>query len=78
MKDDYSITVNLLCPICGSDQFDYDEADDNSPVTCNSCKQTFSREELQEYNQDLIDNAIEDMKDDVENDFVKDINKIFK
>lgn len=78
MKDDYSKSVSLFCPICGNDQFESEESDINCPVTCVSCKQVFSREELQEYNQSLIDNAIDEIKDEVVSDLTKDIKKIFK
>jgi len=57
-------TVNLLCPTCGSSTFDYDESNENGPVTCDNCKRKFTREELMQENGALIEENIDEVKEE--------------
>ena len=45
MSDDkYNRSINLLCPTCGSDQFEYDD-DDMSLVKCASCEREMTKDD---------------------------------
>ena len=78
MKSNYSKDVILLCPICGGDYFQYDETDNESPVTCNNCKQSYTRLELQEMNQNNINQTVQDLTDEVVDDIAKHLNRKLK
>ena len=84
MKD-YSREIKMLCPVCANDQFssldgfdDLDIAPDNSKLQCADCGATFTKEELIEKNQHIIDANIEDVKKDLLKDLEKEIKKMFK
>jgi len=82
MKDK-EYKVNMLCPVCGNDQFEIDEANeedlkDDSKITCSDCKHVFTRSELIEENKGIINARIDDIKDDFVKDFEKELKKIFK
>lgn len=58
--------ISLRCDVCGADdKFEFNE--DKSYVKCTNCGKEYfgGYDELVEYNQDNIDNAIEDMKTEV-------------
>ncbi|MCH5165886.1 MAG: hypothetical protein J1G01_05745 [Clostridiales bacterium] len=77
-------TVRLICPVCGSDNFNYlngisfDDMNDSDTVQCAMCKQTFTKEQILEANQDSIDAEIEAMQDEAISQVVKELNKAFK
>ncbi len=50
--------INLLCPTCGGDQFEYDTGDPQNAAlfTCASCGREIQREDLLDENQELISN----------------------
>lgn len=69
MKD-LSRNVKLYCDVCGNDQFstidDIDcelkDAPDETKMQCSDCGKIFTKAELIELNQELIEANIEDIK----------------
>ncbi len=73
MKKEYFAT--LRCATCGcDDKFEYN--DDKSYIKCVFCNREYfgGIEELQEYNQDVIENV----KENIETDIIKNIREKFK
>lgn len=79
MKD-FSREVTLLCPTCGNDQFEYpDESeeqalDEKILYKCTDCGSEYTKAELLELNQEVINNHIEA----IEADIIKEIEKAFR
>lgn len=73
MKKDYSFSVMLRCPVCGSTDIDLSE--DKSFGKCNMCNKEFpgGYDELVELNQATIDAAVEDKKAEIAKDFEKEL-----
>lgn len=73
----------LYCPICGNDQFssideeleDLSDAPDDIRLKCADCQAEFSKSELIEANQDVINANMEEMVEEVIKDFEKRIKK---
>ena len=78
MKDDYGRRVELLCPVCGGKQFEYDETKADGPVTCILCKRAFSRDQLIDANQENVAANLDELKDEVMKDVQKDLTDMFK
>ena len=78
--------VTLYCPTCGNDQFscvdveidDLSDAPDDTRIQCADCKCFFTKAELIEANQDVINANIEDVKQDLMKDLEKKLKKMFK
>ena len=78
--------VTLYCPICGNDQFScIDESIDNlsdapNDVTlkCSDCGSIFTKGELIESNQDIINANIEEIKQEAIKELEKKLKKMFK
>jgi len=78
MSDDkYNRNINLLCPTCGSDQFEYDE-DDMSLVKCASCEREMTKDDLIEENSENIQVNVDEVKKEIKNDIEKKFKDIFK
>ncbi len=79
-------SVTLFCPTCGNDQFEtLDEiqgeiidADESVRFKCSDCGLIITKGELIEENQDVINANIEDMKEEVVQEFQKELNKVLK
>ena len=64
MKD-LSRNVTLFCDVCGNDQFssldnlisDFENASDESKIQCSVCKKIFTKAELIEVNEEVINEA---------------------
>lgn len=78
MKNDYDKRVELICPICGSKTFKYNNEDDMSDVTCISCNKIFSRDELFESNQENLNINLDELKQELLHDTSNDIKKMLK
>lgn len=78
MKKNYSFSVTLKCPVCGST--DIDLSDDKSYGKCNMCNKEFSGgyDELVQLNQATIDAAVEDRKADILKVFEKEFHDRLK
>ncbi len=78
MKKNYSFSVPLRCPICGSTDIEITE--DKTFGKCNMCNKEFpgGYDELVELNQASIEAALEDKKTEIQEDFEKDLKNMFK
>ena len=76
--------IRLYCPICGNDQFislddaEFIDSTDSTRFKCSDCKNTFTKEEIIESNEDIINANIEEFEEDVLRDIEKELKKIFK
>lgn len=78
--------ITLRCSICGNDQFssvdgsieDIKDAEDEVKVKCSDCGRVISKGELIEENSEIIDANMEDFKDEIMQELMKDIKKMFK
>ena len=78
--------IALYCPVCGNDQFscideeleDVCGTPDDTRFQCADCKSIFTKAELIEENQDLINENIEEVKETLIKDFEKKLRKIFR
>lgn len=77
--------IALLCPVCGNKMFeDLNEGnedlsnDESFKYRCANCNRIFTKKELLDANQLLIDETIEEMKDDVIKQIEKELKKAFK
>ena len=78
-------SIDLLCPVCGNEMFEdlnegiEDLLDDESlKYRCANCNRIFTKKELLDANQLLIDATIEEMQDDVIKQIEKELKKAFK
>ena len=78
MKDSYNENVQLRCIACGDTQFEYN--DDQSWIKCNRCGRVYNggKDELIELNQETFKVALEDSKDEIVEDFKKDMTQMFR
>lgn len=79
MKENYNKQIKLICATCGSgDFFDKDEC--TGVITCKKCSRVYygGYDEIVGLNQPQIGAEIENMKQEVQRDLMKDINNIFK
>lgn len=85
MKD-LSRKVTLFCSVCGNDQFsaldegidDLMEAPDDTKMKCSDCGKVFTKAELIEENQDVINANIEDIKNEAMKEIEKELSKALK
>lgn len=85
MKD-LSRNVTLFCSVCGNDQFstldeeidDLMEAPDDTKIKCSDCGRVFTKAELIEENQDVINANIEDIKNEEMKEIEKELSKALK
>ena len=85
MKD-IEMKVTLYCPTCGNDQFEtideyygeLSDADENVRFKCSDCGLIITKGRLIEENEDVINANIEDMKDEVIQEFQKEFDKVLK
>ena len=71
----YDRQITLLCPVCGSDQFSYDDEDDAAPVTCVDCGRETTRSQLIDDNSEVIESNVAEIGDEVVADVAKELNK---
>lgn len=84
-----SKNVTLYCDICGNDQFstidnldcelhELQDASGETKIKCSDCGKIFTKDELIELNQEVINANIEDVKKEAIKEFEKDLSKILK
>ncbi|TGM74383.1 hypothetical protein EHR01_10680 [Leptospira mtsangambouensis] len=78
MKKEYSRKIELICPLCGSKLFEYDEQKENPDITCISCKKIFKKDELTEANQENFSININELHKEATKDIAKDLKEILK
>lgn len=66
--------VALLCPVCGSNTFKFDEDDEAAPVRCADCGYETTREDLIEANGETIESHIAEMGEEILADVAKELN----
>lgn len=79
MKQNYNKQIKLVCATCGSGDF-FDKDEDTGVITCKKCNRVYygGYDEIVELNQQQIGTEIENMKQEVQQDLLRDINNIFK
>lgn len=78
--------ITMYCPTCGNDQFscidenidDLSDAPDDVTLKCSDCSSIFTKGELIESNQDIINANIEDIKQEAIKELEKKLKKMFK
>ena len=79
IKDNYIDTVQLRCVVCGcTDKFDCNE--NNSYIKCTNCGKEYfgGYDELVEYNQREIDEAVDAKVEEIKKDLDKEFRDMFK
>lgn len=84
--DNIEKKINLICPICGNDQFSsldvpMEELKDGLETNCFQCfdcRRIFTKEELLNENQARIDNEVEQITDDITKQLDKEIKKMLR
>ena len=78
--------VTLYCPTCGNDHFscldtevgELSEAPPETRLQCADCKSIFTKAELIEENQDIINANIEEVEQNLMKDLEKKLKRLFK
>ena len=79
MKKDYSKIIHLRCVVCGSDSdFEYNE--DKTFVKCTKCNREYlgGYDELVELNEGLIDEELEQTKEEITRDIHNELTGMLK
>lgn len=80
----YNREVKLFCPTCGNDQFESLDTDDlqhaieDVRLKCSDCQMIYTKKELIDGNQEVIEANIDEVKDELMNDLQKKLKKMFK
>lgn len=79
MKQNYNIHIKLICATCGSGDF-FEKNEKTGVITCKKCNCVYhgGYDELVELNQKNISSEVENMKQEVKQDIIKDLNSMFK
>lgn len=79
MKENYSKRIKLVCATCGSGDF-FNKNEETGVITCEKCNRIYygGYDEIVELNQQNIGAEIDQIKQEVRQDLVKDINSMFK
>ena len=85
MKD-FKHNITLLCPLCGNDQFesidcefeDLMDALDDTRLRCSNCNSIYTKQELIDANSEIIDYAVEEMKDEIAKELDNELKKVLK
>ncbi|WP_068505810.1 ECs_2282 family putative zinc-binding protein [Paenibacillus kribbensis] len=85
MKE-FEKNISMNCSVCGNDQFliiddrisDLKDASDETKIKCSDCGTVTTKEQLIEDNSYKINANIEDFKEDIAKQVIKDIRKLFK
>ena len=84
MKD-LSRSVRMICRVCGNDMFEIlDKTDDmlsapgNTKLRCSDCKKVYTKQELLDDNEEVINSYIEDIKEDAIAEIKNELNRSLK
>ena len=84
--NDLSRNVTLYCSICGNDQFYFldeemdtlMEAPDEVKIKCSDCGKIYTKGELIEENQEVIESNVDDIKKKAIKEFENELSKALK
>ena len=84
--DGLSKKVTLFCDVCGSDMFssvdnttyELKNAPIDTRIQCSDCKKLFTKAELIEVNERIINTNIDDLKKEIIENFEKKLSKTLK
>lgn len=71
-------SISMLCPTCGSTQFDLGENEASEHITCAMCGLKLTKGELRQANDEHIAAHVEQIKHEVVNDFRDQLKRAFK
>ncbi len=79
-NEKYNRKVSLLCPTCGSTNFDYETGVDETieVVKCASCGRSLTKDELIRENSENIQEHLSEIKDQVTKDMTKEMKETLK
>ena len=79
MKQNYNKQIKLLCATCGSGDF-FVNYEETGGITCKKCNRIWNGgcDEFVELNQQSISSNLENMRQEVQQDLLKDLNSMFK
>jgi len=79
-SDKYSRNIELVCPTCGSSQFEHDVdiENDYAEVRCIGCDRIMTKEELIRENSESIDEHAREIGRETVDDLVKEMKKELK
>lgn len=73
-SEKYNRSLSLICPVCGGDQFEFDDCEETANIyKCPSCKREFTRELLIEENSENISEHVKEIGDEVAKDVAKEL-----
>jgi ribosomal protein S27AE len=78
MGKEYSRTVEMICPLCGSTTIIVDDENPNTNYICGNCHKTFTKEQLINENQENIDINLSELQKEATKDVEKEIQNILK
>ncbi len=78
MKDEYSGNAEMICPVCNSKIFEYDDENLKGFIKCLRCNKIYSRNALLKANKKNIPVEVNQIKNKVASKFVNDFKKILK
>lgn len=70
----YDREVALLCPVCGSSSFNFDENNETTPIICADCGYETTREDIIEANGEIIESHLAEIREEVLADVAKELN----
>ena len=84
--DNIEKKINLICPICGNDQFssldvpmeELKDGLETNCLQCSVCGRIFRKEVVLNENQARIDNEVEQITDDITKQIDKEIKKMLR
>lgn len=75
---DLSREVSLYCPSCGNNLFSTIDENDEPIYQCSACKNVFSKSQLLEENEEIINANIEDIRNEAIKEFDIELRKSLK
>lgn len=73
-----SRNIELNCPVCANDQFEYDSELESTTYKCSDCGKEFTKDELLEANEYKINANIEDVKNEAMKEVEKELKKYLR
>lgn len=77
MKD-LSHSIELNCPICANNQFEFDSELESTTYKCSDCGKELTKDELLKANEYKINANIDNVKDEAIQEIEKELKKMLK